>query len=578
MERTKNRWLIAASAVGIHLSIGSVYAWSVFSRPVTTQLGWGFKEVQLTFSIAILFLGLSAAFLGHFVEKYGPRKSGILASFFFGAGIAGSGFSIEVQSLPLLYLCYGVLGGIGLGLGYIAPVSTLVKWFPDRRGLATGLAIMGFGFASLISGPVIQRLIVTVGLSHTFYILGMVYFAVMWGSSLYLAPPAAGWMPPGYSTAADAAHAKRLKQDLSQLTANEAVKTRRFYWLWSMLFINVTCGIAVISVASPMGQEIVGITPSQAATMVGLIGLFNGAGRMAWAALSDYIGRANTYTAFFIIQIAAFFFLPRISDFMLFQAVLFLIMTCYGGGFSCIPAFIGDLFGTKQLGAIHGYTLTAWAAAGLTGPLFAAWVRERTGGYSETLTVFLILFVIAFLISLFIRLDIRTLERAGAEREKGLRERRRTTEEHSFPARVDEIGNILRFVTDHAQRAELPPRKVLNMELAVEEAAMNVCNYAYLEEASINLISYAYHDPRRLSIRVCDDPAEFRVELEDRGFPFNPLSVQAPDVRASLEERQPEGLGILLIRTMVDEVSYRRDADKNVLTLIMHKAPAEKSS
>lgn len=278
MEEPKNRWLIAASAVGIHLSIGSVYAWSVFSRPVTTQLGWGFKEVQLTFSIAILFLGLSAAFLGHFVEKYGPRKSGILASFFFGAGIAGSGFAIEAQSLPLLYLCYGVLGGIGLGLGYIAPVSTLVKWFPDRRGLATGLAIMGFGFASLISGPIIQRLIVTVGLSHTFYILGMVYFAVMWGSSLYLAPPAAGWMPPGYSTAADAAHAKRLKQDLSQLMANEAVKTRRFYWLWSMLFINVTCGIAVISVASPMGQEIVGITPSQAATMVGLIGLFNGAG------------------------------------------------------------------------------------------------------------------------------------------------------------------------------------------------------------------------------------------------------------------------------------------------------------
>jgi serine/threonine-protein kinase RsbW len=185
----------------------------------------------------------------------------------------------------------------------------------------------------------------------------------------------------------------------------------------------------------------------------------------------------------------------------------------------------------------------------------------------------LILFMVAFLISLFIRFDIRTLERAGAEREHASRELRRTMEERSFPARVDEIGNILRFASDHAQRAELPPRKVLNMELALEEAAMNVCNYAYLEEASINSFSYAYHDPRLLSIRVCDDPAEFMVEVEDRGFPFNPLSVQAPDLQASLEERQPEGLGILLIRKMVDEVRYRRDADKNVLTLVMRKAP-----
>src|ERR1700730_14821835 len=179
MGKEKNRWLIAASAVGIHISIGSVYAWSVFTKPLTKQLGWSLKDVQFTFSLAILFLGLSAAFLGHFVEKYGPRKAGTLAAIFFGVGIAGSGLAINMGSLPMLYLFYGVLGGIGLGGGYITPVSSLVKWFPDRRGLATGLAIMGFGFASLISSPIMARLIESVGIANTFYILGAIYFILM---------------------------------------------------------------------------------------------------------------------------------------------------------------------------------------------------------------------------------------------------------------------------------------------------------------------------------------------------------------------------------------------------------------
>lgn len=178
-QKVKNRWLIAAAAVGIHLSIGSVYAWSVFTKPITSQFGWELSSVQLTFSIAILFLGLSAAFLGHYVEKHGPRKAGILSSIFFGVGITGSGLAISMESLPLLYICYGVLGGIGLGVGYITPVSTLVKWFPDRRGLATGLAIMGFGFASMIAGPIIQALIESVGIANTFFILGIIYFVVM---------------------------------------------------------------------------------------------------------------------------------------------------------------------------------------------------------------------------------------------------------------------------------------------------------------------------------------------------------------------------------------------------------------
>lgn len=411
MQKTKNRWLIAASAVGIHISIGSVYAWSVFTKPLIKEFGWDLKALQLTFSIAILFLGLSAAFLGHFVEKHGPRKSGTLGALFFGIGIAGSGLAVNLGSLPLLYLFYGVLGGIGLGVGYIAPVSTLVKWFPDRRGLATGLAIMGFGFASLVSSPIMARLIVSVGIANTFYILGTIYFLLMFFSSRYLEQPPTGWMPAGFKAAVDSGK-KKIVADLSQLTANEAVKTSRFWMLWIMLFINITCGIAIISVASPMAQEIAGMTPIAAATMVGLMGLFNGLGRIGWASLSDFIGRPNTYTTFFVLQIIAFFLLPGVSQALLFQVLIFLILTTYGGGFASIPAYIGDLFGTKQLGAIHGYILTAWAAAGLAGPIFAAWVRTSTNSYIGTLYVFAGLFAVALIVSLLIRVQINKLRSA----------------------------------------------------------------------------------------------------------------------------------------------------------------------
>ncbi|MFS0861236.1 OFA family MFS transporter [Fredinandcohnia sp. 179-A 10B2 NHS] len=408
MEKTKNRWLIAASAVGIHLSIGSVYAWSVFTKPIEGQFGWDLTDISLTFSIAILFLGLSAAFLGHFVEKYGPRKAGMLSAIFFGVGITGSGLAINLESLPLLYLFYGVLGGIGLGVGYIAPVSTLVKWFPDRRGLATGLAIMGFGFAALINSPIMQSLIDSVGIANTFYILGISYFVIMIASSLYLEPPKEGWMPAGFKEKVSSG-TKKVKQDLAQLTANQAVKTKRFYYLWLMLFINVTCGIAIISAASPLAQESIGLTPVAAAALVGVLGAFNGLGRFGWASVSDFFGRPNTYTTFFVIQVIAFPLLPHVSNPVLFQVLLALIYTCYGGGFAAIPAYIGDIFGTKQLGAIHGYILTAWAAAGLAGPLFASWIRETTGSYSQSLTVFTGLFAVALVVSLLIRLDMKKL-------------------------------------------------------------------------------------------------------------------------------------------------------------------------
>lgn len=408
VKTTKNRWLIAAAAVGIHISIGSVYSWSVFTTPLNETFGWSLTGISLTFSIAILFLGLSAAFMGHFVEKYGPRVSGLVATVFFGAGMLGSGLAIQMESLYMLYVFYGMLGGFGLGVGYITPVSSLVKWFPDRRGLATGLAIMGFGFASLIASPVIQMLIGNVGIAAAFYILGSVYFVIMFLSALYLERPPEGWKPQGMRDKED--NGKKPAQDISNLRANEAIKTKRFYLLWTMLFINVTCGIAILSVASPMGQEIAGLTAGAAATMVGIMGFFNGAGRLAWASISDYLGRPNVYTIFFVLQIASFIALPSLTHALIFQAVLFLIMTCYGGGFASVPAYIGDIFGTKELGAIHGYILTAWAAAGLLGPVLVSWLRETTESYALTMYIFGGMFVIALAASLIIRIDINKLK------------------------------------------------------------------------------------------------------------------------------------------------------------------------
>ncbi|WP_462409016.1 L-lactate MFS transporter [Neobacillus sp. Marseille-QA0830] len=409
-ETKKNRWLIAASAVGIHISIGSVYAWSNFTNPLKNLFGWSDSEVALTFSIAILFLGLSAAFLGHFVEKHGPRKSGLLAAAFFGIGIAGSGVAVLAGSKFMLYLFYGMLGGIGLGVGYIAPVSTLVKWFPDRRGLATGLAIMGFGFAAAVASPIMNSLIANVGVAKTFFILGSAYFLLMTASSLYLERPPEGWAPKGYKEKVKSGAAKS-SLDLSQLTANEAVKTSRFWYLWLMLFINVTCGIAILAVAKPLAMETIGIDTTAAAALVGAIGVFNGLGRIGWASTSDYIGRPNTYTTFFVLQIGLFFLLPHTTNVVLFQVMLAVIYTCYGGGFATIPAYIGDLFGTKQLGAIHGYILTAWAAAGLVGPMFAAYIKDTTGTYAGSLNIFAGLFVVAFIISLLIRMDISKLRK-----------------------------------------------------------------------------------------------------------------------------------------------------------------------
>ena len=401
----KNRWLIAASAVGVHASIGSVYAFSVFKKPLGKLIETASNnEIALTFSLAIFFLGMSAAIMGHFVERHGPRKAGMLAATFFGGGMLIAGFGAYIQNLYVIWLGYGVLGGIGLGIGYITPVSTLVKWFPDRRGLATGLAIMGFGFGAMIGAPVFNFIIQTFtveggGIAYTWFIMGSVYLVVMFASASYLERPPQGWMPDAMKAAVEAGEHK-IVEDLSQLTANEAVKTLPFYGLWIMIFINVSCGIGVIYSASPLAQETIGLSAAEAAAVVGMMSLFNGLGRIGWASFSDVLGRGYTYMTFFLIQIVAFVLLPNITSIILFQVVLYTILTCYGGGFATLPAFIGDLFGTKQLGAIHGYVLTAWAMAGLAGPQVNAYLRTVTGSYETTLYIFSAAFIVALLTSI----------------------------------------------------------------------------------------------------------------------------------------------------------------------------------
>lgn len=388
----KNRWLIALSAIGIHICIGSVYAWSVLTKPIMQAMGFTLKETTWTFSIAILFLGLSAGFLGDYVEKYGPRKSGLTSTCFFGLGMFGTALALHLNSLPLLYLFYGVIGGIGLGTGYITPVSTLVKWFPKNRGFATGLAIMGFGFASLIAGPLMQILVAKYGLVQNFIILGCVYMVIMAASALYLEPPkASNGGPSGINV-------KSILPD-TQFTAKEARKTWQFYALWWIFFTNITCGIGLLAVASPMAQEVVKMTPMAAASMVGIIGLINGLGRIFWSTISDYLGRSTVYVVFFLIQIFAFYALAETSSAFIFQLIVFVIISCYGGGFSCMPAFLSDLFGTKELSAIHGKILTAWGMAGIAGPLLLSWIRETTNSYSITLYFFSACFVVSLIIA-----------------------------------------------------------------------------------------------------------------------------------------------------------------------------------
>ena len=413
---TKNRWLIAASAVFIHISIGAAYAYSVYTQPLVETKGWSMASVTTAFTIMMVLGGGSAALFGKFVERSGPKKSAMLAAVLFGLGQAGSGFAISMDSLTGFLLSYGLLSGLGLGIGYIAPVSTLVKWFPDKRGLATGMAVLGFGTGALVTAPVVASLIESIGISTTFYILGASYFILMMLGASYIAPPPKNWMPTGMEEAVKAG-TKKIKRDLSQATSGEAVRTKHFWMLWTMMLINTSAGIMMISVASPMAQNIVGLSAGAAATMVGIMGIFNGGGRLGWAAASDYISRPKVFIIFFIIQLVAFITLPIITSALIFQIFIFLVVSCYGGGFSNLPAFIGDLFGTKELGAIHGYLLTTWSLGGLIGPTLVSQIYTRTGSYIPVFYVFTALIIVALIISLVLDRSVKKVRTEHKELE-----------------------------------------------------------------------------------------------------------------------------------------------------------------
>ncbi|MCI0368822.1 L-lactate MFS transporter [Lacticaseibacillus paracasei] len=401
---SKRRYLVAIGGILLHLMIGSVYAWSVFNGPIAKQTGWALSSVTVAFSIAIFFLGMSAAFMGRLVERFGPRLTGTVAALLYGSGILLTGLAVQLESLPLLYIGYGVVGGLGLGAGYVTPVSTIIAWFPDKRGLATGMAIMGFGFAAMLTGPIAQNLIAGIGLVPTMYVLGTAYLLIMLTAAQVIRKPRPGEVP-----AADIA--KSVSLTGTAMTANQAVKTRSFRYLWLMFFINITCGIGLVAVASPMAQQQTGMSAATAAMMVGVVGLFNGFGRLAWATLSDLIGRPLTYTLIFTVDVAMLAGILVFSSPLLFGIALCLIMSCYGAGFSVIPAYLGDVFGTKQLGAIHGYVLTAWAVAGVVGPTLLSLSDQYFHSYTYSLIFFVALELVAFILSIRIRRQFSVVAR-----------------------------------------------------------------------------------------------------------------------------------------------------------------------
>jgi MFS family permease len=415
-----NRFLVPPAALAVHLSIGQAYAFSTFNLPLTKLIGltqsapgdWNLKDVGWIFSIAIVFLGSSAAMFGRWVERVGPRKSMFVAALCFAGGFFISAVGIQMHQLWIIYLGYGVLGGCGLGIGYISPVSTLIKWFPDRPGMATGMAIMGFGGGALIAAPLSVLLMAhfktatSNGVLETFVTMGVIYFMFMMIGVISVRVPAEDWKPAGWIAPAQP---KKLVTS-AHVAVEAAWRTPQFWLLWVVLCMNVTAGIGVLGQASPMIQEMFPgrVLPLAAASFVGLLSLFNMGGRFIWATTSDYIGRRNTYMVFFVLGILLYAAVPTIGhlgSIPLFVAAFCIILSMYGGGFATIPAYLRDMFGTYQVGAIHGRLLTAWSVAGVLGPVLVNYIRQyqidngvpKAQAYSVTMYIMCGLLLIGFL-------------------------------------------------------------------------------------------------------------------------------------------------------------------------------------
>jgi MFS family permease len=420
------RWLVPPAALAIHLSIGQVYAYSVFKIPMTTLLGlststpsdWQQGTIAHLFQVAIVFLGVSAAVFGAWLERVGPRKAMFASALCFAGGFEIGALGIWLHQFWIVMLGYGVLGGIGLGLGYISPVSTLIKWFPDKPGMATGLAIMGFGGGALIASPLSVALMAhfksatSMGVAETWLVMGIIYFIFMMFGVFTVRLPVPGWAPAGYVPGTTT---KRMITT-GNVTADEAIRTPQFWLLWVMLCVNVTAGIGILEQASPMIQEMFtgAVTAVVAGGFVGLLSVANMAGRFGWSSTSDYIGRKATYATFFLLGPLCYATIPhagRIHSVPLFVLCCVVILTMYGGGFATIPAYLRDLFGTIQVGAIHGRLLTAWSVAGILGPMLVNGIRQsqidhgvaKADAYTVTMYLMAGLLLLGFICNLLVR-------------------------------------------------------------------------------------------------------------------------------------------------------------------------------
>ncbi len=358
-----NRWLLAITAIIMQLALGSVYAWSVFLKPVIALYHVSRLQANLTFSIVLLALGITAGFGGYLNNRYGPRVIATLGGILYGLGVILATFA--APNIFLLYLTFGIIGGIGVGLGYIVALAMLIKWFPDRRGFITGLAVAGFGGGALITSPIAAALIKSVGVSSTFLYLGIAYLVVIVIVAQFFRTAPDGYVPAGCTPSAR----QQIYRSRREYTLAEVIRLPRWYVLWLILALNVTAGAAVISVASPLAQKFTGVDVVTAALLVSVIGIFNGAGRLFWGWLSDGITRPFTFLSMFIIQAIVFVFLPSITNFALLLVPVAIIALCYGGGFGTMPAFAADFFGPKNAGTIYGAMLTAWSAGGIVGPI-----------------------------------------------------------------------------------------------------------------------------------------------------------------------------------------------------------------
>ena len=435
-DKAFNRWMVPPAALFIHLSIGMIYGVSIFwieltqligtecgpditfvQRIFTTSCDWIRSDVVLTFAIAIVFLGMSAAVFGHWLEKAGPRKAGFAAALAWGGGLMITSLGASFHQLWLIWLGMGVIGGIGLGLGYISPVSTLIKWFPDRRGLATGMAIMGFGGGAMIGMPLGDSLINSYGVAQTFFIMGCIYVVSMSIGAFGYRVPVEGWKPEGWKP-----EAKKASTMISanHVHVNVAHKTPQFWFLWGVLCLNVSAGIGVLAVAKPMFQEIAKssfdplIIGAVATGFGALLSFANIIGRIFWASSSDFLGRKLTYAIFFSLGTALYLSAPWAADYQYiatFVLINLVILTMYGGGFATIPAYLADIFGTQHVGAIHGRLLTAWSLAGIIGPMLISYLREYQlaigippdQAYNSSFKILALLLVLGFVLNLLIR-------------------------------------------------------------------------------------------------------------------------------------------------------------------------------